>query len=709
MTSNQQALVKYAGALFGVPLGGYLPEVEDLFNSLDGNLALTMRVLSEAPVWTNAHVGDDATLAQYLVDQLVLDTVGPEDKQWATDWFVSQREAGLSWGEIVLTACSALEQVTDGRWAVAGDQFRARSAYLEDATNGWAATCTDAGTLLDAYSYAIGRAVTVPQPGAPNIVPVEVLSTLNDEFLAALPTLTTNQGVQAHTLSAQDTGRVLLLGAGDDTLTMDLGTIGLPAFVSGGDGFDTLVLSYTPAPTLADFLNQYYGLFSVQPFRGFERLEVPPTVNTPKYMGSIQGLHEIAIASAPGSSINLEFGSPDNGTTFELDVTAGGLNSVRFFALPPYNDYTVFAAAPGGEAQAPQLVSEMTFKILAGTDGNINLVNPRATHLTVDVDSSVGGNSNFSLSFGNPASFAFPVFADLKVLTYSTDINARQSLWLKAPVEMLDLTGSTGHVAIDLRPNGPTVNDGVLDAITVKLPQELLAFNWQADGVTHFVDSYVEFDGELQAGSRAEVYYNGGFINVDRPTIKAEFDSDFSELSYFHDLPGVTSITGQGFGYDLAGSIFDVRGAGDAAVYFHGLAPQGQTIGNVILTYGYQQTLVKVDGANGINLVVDWNEANGITTILNTGAGSVLDLEKESLESELGKSLTVLNVAGGRIFWADQNGNAQLDGLILGDEPHAQYPHSPDFILFETTNDNLATFNQSVQALGFNPVIDVFL
>lgn len=709
MTSSQEALVKYVGSLFGAALGGYVPAVEAIYNGLGGNLALTMKLLSESPAWTSLHPGDDTAQSHYLVDQLVVDMAAPSAKRWAVDWFLDQRASGLSWGEIVLIACGALEAITSGPWAAAGDQFRSRADYLVDASEGWAAECTDVGTLRDSYAYAIAPAVTVPQPGAPNPIPVDVLATLNDEFATALSTLPANAGSQVHTVSSQDAGRVLLFGAGNDTVMVTAATLGHPDFVSAGDGFDTLVLEYAPAQALVDFLNQYQGFFSVQAYRGFERLEIPATNSTPRYLGSIQGLQEVAVAAQSGSSINLEFGSPDNATTFELDVSGGGRHSVRFFALPPYNDYSVFAQAAGADAQAPQLVDEMSFLVQAGSEGHLSLLNPRATHLTVDVDASGAAASAFTIWLGDPSTLAFPEFPELKELTYSTEINARQSLWLKAPLSELDLSGTTGHVAVDLRPSGPTVNDGALDVIAVKAPQGLLAFNWQSDGVTHFVDTSVDVQGSLRAGSIAEVWYLGGFIDANRPPIKVVFDADFSDLTYFFDLPGVAPITGQGFGHHLSGSIFDVRGAGDAAVYFQGLAPPGTTIGNVILTYGYQNTLVKVDGATGINLVVDWNEANGITTILNTGAGSVLDLQKSSLESELGKPLAILNVAGGRIFWADQNGNARLDALTLGDEPHALYPHSPDFILFETTDEDLAFFNQSIQALGFNPVDDVFV
>ena len=79
------------------------------------------------------------------------------------------------------------------------------------------------------------------------------------------------------------------------------------------------------------------------------------------------------------------------------------------------------------------------------------------------------------------------------------------------------------------------------------------------------------------------------------------------------------------------------------------------------------------------------------------------------METELGKTLNVMNVQGGRIFWADQNNNGHLDALTISPELIAPYPHSPDFIVFETTDENLATFNQSIATLGFNSVVDVFL
>ncbi len=709
MTPHQQDLVKYAGALFGVLPGGYLGAIEGLSVSLGGNLPAVMQVLSGIPIWRDANEhGSSTSIAQALVDRLVGDTVGPADKAWAVSWCAQSHDSGLSWGEIMFTACTTLEQVTSGSWALAADQFRARSQYLVAATDGWAKDVTDPGTLQDVYDYAVSRTVTHPSPSAPNLVPVKVLSANSAALTAGLAGLATNQGAQDYTVTGADVGKALLFGAGDDTVHVDFATARKPVFVSGGDGFDTLVLTYGPAQELVDFRNAFIEWFADQPYRGFERLEIPASINPPQFLGAIQGLKEIALTAANGGSINLEFGAPDNGTVFELDLTAGGISNIKSFAFPPFNDYSVFTQAPGANAQAPQTVEELRFDITAGSQGIFYLNNAPASHLVVNVNSTAGPSSDFHFQFGN-GGFSVPVFSGVNSLTYSTNIDADQALRLQAPLQILDFTGSTGNVAFSTKAEGSQLSDGLVDALTVHAPDALLGFHWETSGISMFVDSHVVLPDTLEAGSVVEIWYQGAFTSTALPVTRAVFGADFSDVNYFRDLDAPNSILGDGFGLKMQGSVFDVRGAGNAAVYFQGIAPANTTIGNLMLDYGYQNTLVKVDGEAGIDLHVNVDFAAGITTILNTGTGSVIDHEKASMEAQLGKTLNVVNVTGGRIFWADQNGNSHLDGLILGAEPHALQPHSPDFILFETTDENLAAFNQSIQAIGFNPIVDVFL
>ena len=178
--------------------------------------------------------------------------------------------------------------------------------------------------------------------------------------------------------------------------------------VSAGDGFDTLVLDFSDAEANTDFLNAYYGFFSVQPYRGFERIEVPAVTNLPPYLASIQGVQEVSIAALPGRWINLEFGSPDNGTTFELDVRNGGLNDIRFFALPPYNDHAIFTGTTPGSAEPAQMVDELSFEVTAGSEGRLAIVLPQTRNLTVEVNSLADASSSFSLHLGDPDSFAIP-------------------------------------------------------------------------------------------------------------------------------------------------------------------------------------------------------------------------------------------------------------------------------------------------------------
>jgi hypothetical protein len=710
-TPTQEALIRYVGSLFGAVPGGYLGAIEGVLNATGGNMALTMKQLGEIPAWSAIFPGDDSAVALAITEHMVGESVAPSLKEWAVGWMTQMRETGLSWGEIVYTACTALEQIYSGPWALAGEQFRARASYMVEATNGWAAQTTDLGTLRDVYAYAISREVTVPSPSAPNPVPVQVLAEIGPQLQDALSTLGVRAGSQVYTISAADDNKAVLLGGGDDRVTVGMANVERPVFVSAGDGFDTLVLDFSNAEANTDFLNAYYGFFSVQPYRGFERIEVPAVTNLPPYLASIQGVQEVSIAALPGRWINLEFGSPDNGTKFELDLRNGGLNDIRFFALPPYNDHAIFTGTTPGSAEPAQMVDELSFEVTAGADGRLAIVLPQTRSLTVDVNSLAGASSSFYLHLGDPDSFAVPFLPELTHFKYTTNIDtAYQTTKLKAPLDVFDLSDSTGAIIYDVLPYGPTQNDGIVDPLTVIAPHGLLAFNWRTEGTLVGADTYVEFDGALKAGSAVEIWYDGISTSTARPVTQVVFaGGDYSGLDYFYDSnPLPLPTTGGGLGYKFQGSVFNVHGAGDAAVYFQGIAPAGKTLGNVVLGYGYQDTLVKVDGAAGINLFVEYAQSNGITTVLNTGSGSVMDLEKVSMETELGRTLNVTTVQGGRIFWADQNNNGHLDALTIGPELIAPYAHSPDFIVFETTDEGLATFNTSIQALGFNPIIDVF-
>jgi hypothetical protein len=698
-TPNQLKMAKYFGGMFNFVPGRFMPVLEGLVDSYGGNTIALMHDLSSSGVFQSTLVaGSTRDIAFDLVDRLLGDSVNSSNKSMIVEWSVSRKENGLSWGQILYTLTEALDSITSGPWGVAGDQMRARAAYAAEASESWASQISDIATLRDVYSYAVAPVYSTWH-GLPLLTPLERLASASGALSTASAGLGAHAAGEAYTISSADAGKAVLMGAGNDTVTASYADLLKPVFVSGGDGTDTLILHGQPQ-AYVDFINGYQGVFSTLPYRGFEKIIFQDFA--PHTVGSFPGTKEMTFFGGT-TGIRTSVGSVDNGTTFNfLGLTGGTAAELRFSEFAPFNDISFVNASPGSQSSAPLLVDSMTFNVTAGTGGQLILPRVPAKNITLNIESSAGSTSNFFTLFRESGTFV-DTLPDLVTFKLSSNVN-HNFQWTANSLKGLDFSGSTGRVEMALTRLGATVNDGLVDSISVSAPTGLFAFNWSAPSTVAKADSYFAFSGEYKAGSTIKVAYNSFDRAASLPATKVVFNSDFSELNYYNSQVG--AVLGN---TKVSGSLFDVNGVQNAAVYFKGVAGQGQTVGTIKIAGYDQTTIVKVDSGSGINVITQ-GATNALTAFINKGLGSVLDNIKTSIATQFsGQTVNEMTVAGGKIIWVDQNNNGRLDGLVRLADSMTPWNRGADFVMFETSDANLATFSQSIQLLGFNAIVDPFL
>lgn len=692
MNASGLLVVKYIGALYNAVPGGFTPLLESMYAGYGGNLAAIMRDLSATPGFQSTLVsGTTREIASDLVNRLVGDAAAPTDKAWAVDWFTGNHDAGLSWGEVMYSAISALDSITSGPWGAAADQLRARAAYAATASEHWAANVTDFDLIRDVYSFAVTPFANQP------ISPIARLLAGDAAIATAAATLGNQSGNQSLTISSAQTGQAVVMGAGDDTVTVNYADLLKPVFVSGGGGIDTLVIK-DPGDLqgYVDFINANHSVGAMLPYRGFEKVVFQNVM--PGVAGSIDGVKEFTYSVVNSSQgpvgFDTWFGSVDNATTFNLDMSVGGsFGQMRFFEFPPYTDTNLFGTV-GALASAEQVVDSLTFNI-AGS-GSVFLPDLPVSNLTLNV---TGQNmSVFLWGLGGSGNAVLP---SLESLTVSGNANLNLGK-ITGPLHDIDLSQLTGRFELNLVSTGASLNDGFVDSISVAAPSGgLFALHW-ASAVSK-TDTYFDFTGQFKAGSNISINYSGARA-ADMPITKAVFSADFSEIN-FYNSQGAGPLGNQ----NAQGSVFDVVGAHHAAAYFKGIAPAGSTIGDVVINGFDQVNTIKVDSASGVNVIC--GSSNDVTVFINTGAGSVLDNIKASVGLQLGVPVHEIAIAGGKLMWADSNGNGVLDAISHAANSFTPWATGTDFVMMETTSANIGLFNQSIQAmgLGFEPVFDPFI
>jgi hypothetical protein len=708
MNASDKTLNKYLGSLYGTIVGTYQAEVVAFAANYGSNIAALMNDMSGAQSFKNTLVaGSDITVTHDLVNRLLGDTVAPAQYKEAVDYFMNARSTGRSWGLIMFDAVGFLDNTTQAQWAGASAQLKARADYNATATEGWASNVGDLSTLRDVFSYAISPVVTKASAGASVApVPLTALASLSGVLATSAANLGAQSAAQTYTVSSADAGKAILMGAGNDVVNIDWSQLGTVGFLSGGDGVDTLNIVGSGQAD-GDFFNAYQGVFSNLPIRGFEKITFT-SGSLPRVIGSIDGAKEIILAVRPGGNgvIETTIGSIDNGTVVNIDLGSGQAQAfINFFNFPPYDNLNVFGNNQGGTQAAPaNVVDTLTFNVtVSGPGSTAYLKDTPAKNLILNVVSATVGSSVIGpvsiIGFNDSAA---KQQVNLESLTISS--NTLSTFYLDAPVlKSINAGGSTGRSEFEILAKGATVNDGVVDSMNVTVAQGLTGFSWKTS--INQADTYVNFTNELKAGSTVKVNYAGS-TKVSLPTTKAIFNSDFSEINFYTNQP-LTGVNSK-----IAGSVFDVTGVQNAAVYFKGVAAAGQKIGTVLDNSIGQSTVVKVDSASGFDLQGLKSNSFGLTTFINTsGQGSVIDNIKSSVSAQMGSGviLNTTQVDGGKILWVDSNGNGKLDGNIVSAPNLIPTKFSPDFVIMETTSANLAQFSQAVQLLGFNPVVDPFV
>jgi hypothetical protein len=702
MNTENAKLVKYIGSMYHSLVGGYLNEVVTTYAAYGGNLAAMMRDLSGTASFRGTLAnGTDRDVAHDLINRLVGDKAAGADHAWAVDWFVQQKAAGLSWGEAIFQAVSALDVITTGPWAAAAAQMRNKAAYSASATEGWAANVFDLGTLRDVYSFALDPVITarsfVGQP------PLVQLNAIPSALATAAAGIGSQAGAQNITLTAVDAGRVVLLGGGNDTVSVGYADLTKPAFISGGDGIDTLVITAPSDPNQSaqeyvDFINSYRAFAGNLPIRGFEHVVFERF--EPRYIGALDGLSSYTFKAYTNQNLpigrDIRILGLNNDTTINIEQL-GSTTRVKF------GEMNTDPTDPVVDASSPQLVDKITFNVNV-TAGPVSLVNIPAKNVTLNIDSPLGGAyTSFvrMIDLTDPAGKPLP---NLESLTVKSNINQQHNL-IGAPLKLVDLTNSTGRQEVYIRTPDSMSSDGLVNSISVVAPKGLFALNWATN--VERADTFFNFTGEFKAGSNIKVTMPD-VRAVNLPITKAVFNADFSEIGYYNSQPT------QLFGFNLKaeGSVFDVTGVLQAAAYFKGVAPAGKTIGTAVLGQ-FQFTTIKVDSAAGIDLKLSGIGAGVAVNaaVINSSGlgGSVIDNVKASLAASLPYAPQILDVAGGRILWVDMDSSGGLSPNVPGDPVFFPYARSQDFVLMETTSANLGQFTASVQALGLTAPFDPFL
>lgn len=698
MTNTDANLVKYLGAMFNAVTGAHTGTLRAILADFGGNIPTMMNALSGTAVFaaTLPAGASDREIAFDFVNRIIGDTVAPAERSWAVDWMAAQKAAGATWGDVVYAAVSALDSISSGPWAEAANQMRARAEYAALASEQWAANVGDLGTIRDVYSYANAAVVT----GYSNLVPLTRLASADEALSSAAAALGSHGQSESYAIGSADTGKALLLGAGDDTVTVSYGDLLKPVFVSGGDGKDTLIVRNTSHDDFNSFNNAYAGVIGNLPYRGFEKVVFEGRM--PLVAGSFDGTREFNFTQR---SFETKFGSADTGTIFNVDLnapfelaSAPQYGRITFFEFAPHNRIDAPGAQANASAGLPQLLDSLTFNIEAGTGtgGSFSTADMNVKHLTWNVTAT------------NDPTFAGAVQNNQPNLeTLNLSSNVANVLSLTAPsLRAADFSGSSGEINLELKNSAAARADGYVDSISIKAPQGLFAFRW--DSADARTDTYIDFQGEFKAGSNVKISY-GFQKSAQQPLTKIVFNSNFSEVSKYYEAGMAPFVNTNG-----KGSVFEVTGSEKAAVYFKGVASAGQTIGTVSLQGAGQTTTVKCDGGNGIDVLLKGGLTNGVLAVINNGQGSVLDNVKASVGSQIGEQLHETVVAGGRLVWADVNGNGMPDGIDTsnafgwGPSDWQPWATTPDFVMMETNAADLAQFNQSIGLLGFNPVVDYF-
>lgn len=700
MNAENAKLVKYVGSMYHTLVGGYLNEVVTTYAAYGGNLAAMMRDLSGTASFRGTLVsGSDRDVAHDLIDRLVGDKAAGADRAWAVDWFVQQKASGLSWGEAIFQAVSALDGITSGPWAAAAAQMRNKATYSVAATEGWAASVFDLGTMRDVYSFALDPVITSRNYAGQQ--PLTQLNAISPALGTAAASISAQSAAQRVTLTSSDAGRVVLLGAGNDTVSVGYADLTKPAFLSGGDGVDTLVITAPSDPNQSaqeyvDFINAYKAFGSNLGIRGFEKVVFDRF--EPLFIGAIDGVTDYTFKPFTVNGLaaprDIRILGLNNDTTVNIEQV-GSATRVQFGEMiqDPVQSLV--------DASSPQVVDKITFNIKV-TSGPVSLVRIPAKHVTLNIDSTVGTEYTSLLrmiDLTDPANKPLP---NLESLTLKSNINQEHTL-IGAPLKLLDLTNSTGRQDFYVRTPDAMSSDGLVNSITIAAPKGLFSMNW---GTTvSRPDSFFNFTGEFKAGSNIKIA-NTQDRAANVPVTKAVFNADFSELGFYNSRPFAPFSDN----YKAEGSVFDVTGVERAAVYFKGVAPAGKTIGTAFLG-DTQFTTVKVDNAAGIDVKL---KPFGVTAVnalvINTTGlgGSVIDNVKAGLTASLPTAPQIMNVDGGRILWADIDGSGGLTPNRPAD-PFTPYARSVDFVLMETTSANLGQFSAAVQLLGLSPAFDPFV
>ena len=668
--------------------------------SYGGNISALMRDLSKSDSFKSTLVvGGTRDIAHNLINKLVGSAAAANDRAWAVDWFVSSYQSGKSWGEIMFEAVSALDLITSGPWAAAANQMRARSDYNVKATEGWAANMSDLSSMQDVYSAAI-----TPMNYPFNIfnpLPIVRLEAASSSLLAGANSLPGQSAGTSYTVNRADLGKSIFIGQGNDTVIMPWQHATETSFISGGAGFDTLVMTDPDVNDGMGFtLNNFGGLYDDRNIRGFEKIVY--TGWMPYKIGSIDGVKEFSLSSFNHYGYAVGFDSVvysvDNNTVFNIDMKAGGggVSALKFLDVTPYNNVGKLDLA------ASQVVDNLTFNVKGAQTGVVRLDSPPAKNVTINVDAPAGSQFRVDLVKLVPGSqiYSSSFFPLLENLKYSSPLDWRGSL--ESPLKGLDLSGSTGKIALNLVVTGPQVADGVPNPLNVNSSKGVMAIKFAP--ITPKTDTYINFIGDMKAGSNVIVDYGWVSKISGLPVVKTVFNSDFSEINHFKNAGGTGFKPNEIF----AGSVFNVKYVEKSAVYFKGVAPAGQTIGTVVNS-DFANTTIKVDAAFGINFEVGtWLNSSVTTFIKTNNQGNILDTIKSSIIAKTGDTLQDIHVDGGRIIFRDYDGNGKVGGNMAPTNHSGAWMGETDFIVMETTTDNLAKFNVAITLMGLTPVVDYF-
>jgi hypothetical protein len=692
MSATSLQLAKYIGSLFSAITAGYEGLLESQLAGYGANMQALMHDLSLSSAFAGTVLipgASDRDMAADFVNRLVGDAAAPADKAWAVDYLAGLRASGATWGDAIYIAVSALDGAAGSPvWGRAAAQLQARAAYADAATQGWASTLTDVGTMRDAFDYAATKAFA-----SSPITPITRLNGAASALAAGTAALGGHAAGENYTIGAADTGKAVLLGAGNDTVTVGYGDIYKPAFVSGGDGTDTLVIT-NAASDISAFMNTYGGVLADMPYRGFEQVHFVGAV--PLVMQNWDGVKELAFGAGT-LSFATTLASLDSGTVLDITAAAGS-NTVHVSELPPYNTTQLLGSA--ASSGAGQLLDSLTVNVTVQA-GSLAMDGLNVRDLTWNVSGASG-----------PAVSMPTTQTNLEDLVYRNTTGGESTINLDAPnLSTVNMSGTTGSVLLHLFDNTNTAHPG---AVTITPPAGVLGL--YASTPVAAAGTSFNFAAPLKAGSYVSVYENGA--QVTQGQTKVTFNSDFSDLAHFqNNAPFLTQPAN--------GSVFGIGFAHEADVYFQGQAAAGQTIGTVLLESSKVDAVVKLDGSAGVDLKLGSNSyaggmasyVHGVVAFIDNGSGQELSAIRSSVNTQLtgpgqygnaanssivpagyDPTLHDYTIAGGHILYADNPTGAGYGTLSTN-----------DFVLVETSDAQLAQLNIALVGLGFAPIVDPFL